>query len=778
MVQLVKVLIVLLIILLVACGIVTVRSGNEHKKVLVSLFCAGAVSMIAYLLFISSLKKPMATFFDGVFFACIDWMLFILVVFTLDYTKVYKRKRVEFWVNVGLCSLDTLFLVCNVFFENVYIIKTAINLKTGDFFWIAIFEWPYYVHLGYCYILVAWIVLALINKIITAPRMYKGAYSSLAIIFSIIIISNLICYSMNLQIDVSVLMYSLLAVVICYFVLYASPKALVNKMLMEVNAKIKDATVCFDCNDVMVYYNQIIDDLFLDVNNKDTADNRKAIEEAMADVKPMECDYYKENNIVLKLGGEEHYFVGEIISLYDRNEKIGYMLKMTDNTSEIKAYEREYCRATYDSLTGIFNRERFFEEASRTLKEDPDTPRFLLASDIKDFKLINELFGQKVGDEVLKKQAALIKKLSHKGNVYGRITDNKFAVLMPCKYFSEEKVINSMKSMKSLTDESVYKMHVYVGLYKITDPTEDIQAMYNKAQLTIESVKGDYQRICVYYDERIMRKLVYENNVLSEFGEAKSSRRFRLYLQPQYNAEGKVIGAEAFPCWLHPNRGVLKPDEFYSILEKTGHVYMLDTFIWEMAVKQLAKWAKLGREDLFIAVNVSSKDYYYLDIYNVLTDYIKKYGVDPRRLKVEITETALMRNIDMFMELFENLREYGIDLEIDSFGNGYSSLNMLKDINAECIKLDTRFFIASDEEKEDENEEAAKERELLMERSKIIFTSIVDMATQLGMKVVADGVCNKKQDDYLKSIGCEYFQGDYYHEIIPADEFDEKYIMI
>lgn len=776
MVLLVKVLIILLIILLGACGIATYRSDNEQKKTLMALFCVGAFSMIMYATFISSITKTAAVLLDGLFFASIDWMLFILVIFALDYTKVHKRNRMEFVLNASICTFDSVMLVGNVFFNNVFSIKSAINVTTGEFFWVAIFEWPYYIHLAYCYILVAWIVLAFVNKVITAPRMYRGAYSSIAILFAVLIISNLICFSMKLPIDVSVLMYSGFAAVICYFVLYSSPKALVNKMLIEVNSKIKDGTVCYDYNNVRVYHNQIIYDLFIDAANDDIDENRKNIERAMSAINPMECDYYKDNKIVLKLEGEEHYFVGEIISLYDQNEKIGYMLKLTDNTSEIKAYEREYCRATYDSLTGIYNRERFFEEAQRVLREDPDTPRYLITSDIKDFKLINELFGQKLGDEVLKEQASLIRKLSHKGNVYGRIADNRFALLMPCKYFSEDKFNNAMKSMQLLTDESVYKMHVYVGIYKITDPAEDVQSMYNKAMLTIESVKGDYRRVYVYYDERIMRKLVYENNVLSEFQEARNNHQFRLYLQPQYNADGKVIGAEAFPCWHHPNRGLLKPDKFYSILEKTGHVYMLDTFIWEMAVKQLAKWSKLGRDDLFIAVNVSSNDYYYLDIYNVFIGYLKKYGVDSKRLKVEITETALMRNIDMFMELFNNLRNHGIDLEIDSFGNGYSSLNMLKDINAECIKLDTRFFIESDIDKEEERAEKKKDKDFLMKRSKIIFKSIFDMAMQLGMKVVADGVSDRSQDAYLKSIGCEYFQGEYYHEMISAGEFDEKFI--
>lgn len=759
----VQILTVIMACVLFVCCIVTVKSKIEYKRSLVRLYLFAVITMSAYFLFLLCRTKEYALFFDGVYFACTDWLVICMLLFFADYTKIYKRRRLHSVILYGLAALDTAALLLNNVCHFMFDVDIRINRLSGQVYRANILKFPHYIHILFCCFIVSFALVLLIYRAVKYPGIYKNTYIAMIVPFLCIAVCNFICYSMNLQADVSVILYAVFVAVICYLSVLASPKKLLNRMLMKVNGDIKDAILCYDIYGNLVYANNTAQKIFFDDNNRHTQKNCMKMKDTFDNTDVDSLEIIKENKVTMLIYGEERYFTVELINLTDRGDRVGILIKMTDKTSEIKAFEEDRIRASYDSLTGIYNRESFFEEAARVLKEDAGTPRYMIASDIKDFKMINELFGEKVGDEILKKQAMLIKKLSHRGNVYGRIGDNSFALFMPCKYYNEDKMLKAMKSMQSFADESIYKMHIYVGVYKVTDTTESVQVMYDKARMTIEAVKGDYQRVFMHYDDRMMKQMVYENNILSEFGDAMSEGQFELYLQPQVDCQGNIVGAEAFPCWVHPVRGVLKPDNFYPVLEKTGHAHLLDAAIWKKAIKHLAEWKHMGADDMYIALSISSKDFYYLNIYDVLTECVESCGVNPGNIKIEITETALMSNITKFMDLSVNLQEYGFEIEIDNFGRGFSSLNMLKDINADYLKLNTIILDSCFGDNTDE-------------RSKIIFKSIIDMAGKLGMKAVIEGVSDAGQDEYSKSAGCVYFQGDYYYEMVSAQEFDSRYI--
>ncbi|MDE6635125.1 MAG: EAL domain-containing protein [Lachnospiraceae bacterium] len=763
MAAVVQILIAVMICVLFMCCIITVKSKIEYTRSLVRLFLCAVFTMLAYSGFLFSRAKAPALFFTGVYFACTDWLIICMFLFCADYTQLNKKSRISNIIIYGVAFLDTASLMLNNVWHFMFDITTEVNTKTGEVYWINVFRFPQYVHLAFCYIIISLAFAALIYKAARTPGIYNGPYVSMIVPFFGVVVCNFICYSLNLQVDVSVLLYAALAGVICYLSVFVSPKILLNNMLSKVNGEIKDAIICYDIYGNLVYTNHTAHRIFFDENNKDKLKNSEVMRETFPERPEIGNDGIKENKVTMLIDGEERYFIVELINLNDGEDKVGLLIKMTDNTDKIKAFEEDKIKTTYDSLTGIYNREKFLKEAERVMKEDPDTPRYMIASDIKDFKMINELFGQDVGDEILKRQAALIKKFSHKQNVYGRIVGDKFALFMPCKYYNEDKFLKVIESMQSLADESIYKMHVYIGVYKVTDISESVAVMYDKAQMTAESAKGDYQRVFIHYDDTMMKQVVYDNNILSEFGDAMSEGQFELYLKPQVDREKNVVGAEAFGCWVHPVRGVLMPDEFYPVLEKKGHAHLLDVVIWKKAVKQLARWSDMGRDDMHISISVSSKDFYYLNIYDVLTEYVEEYGVNPHNLKIETTETSLMSNITKFMELSVKLQKYGFELEIDNFGRGYSSLNMLKDINADSLKIDIMIlnsFLGDN----------------IDERSKIIFKTIIDMAGKLGMKVIIDGVSNESQDIYLKKAGCEYFQGDYYYKMMSAPEFDNQFV--
>lgn len=327
------------------------------------------------------------------------------------------------------------------------------------------------------------------------------------------------------------------------------------------------------------------------------------------------------------------------------------------------------------------------------------------------------------------------------------------------KDFDEKYLLDNIKILCSLMEDRIYKLHVYAGVYEIKDVNEPVQTMYDKANMAIERIKGDYNQVISYYDESDMKRLMHEKSIVAEFDKALENGEFCMYLQPQLDSRGALLGAEALVRWNHPKRGLLYPDSFIGILEKTGIIYKLDNFIWEKAAEKIKEWNAAGYEDYHISVNISAKDFYYLDLYKVLTDIVRRYGIAPKHLNLEITETVIMSDVKMHMEILDRLQKFGFQIEIDDFGSGYSSLNTLKDIKADLLKIDMLFLRETDNQ----------------ERSRKILKFIITMAKALNMDVITEGVETEKQLDFLSGIGCEMFQGFYFSKPIPVDKFEDKY---
>lgn len=271
--------------------------------------------------------------------------------------------------------------------------------------------------------------------------------------------------------------------------------------------------------------------------------------------------------------------------------------------------------------------------------------------------------------------------------------------------------------------------------------------------------KNEYKSNIAYYTERLFESSIEERRIIGEFERAISNNEFEMYLQPQVDSSGNLYGAEALVRWQHPERGLLSPAIFIDVLEKTGFIYKLDRYMWDKAAKKLGEWKKEGKDQYHISVNISTKDFYLVDVYETFVGLVDKYDIDPVNLNIEITETTLMSDFDKNMGIIRLLQNYGFNIEIDDFGSGYSSLNMLKDISADVLKIDMGFLRASENE--------AKGLDIL--------ESIITLAGKLGMKVITEGVETKKQLYMLVEMGCDMYQGYYFSKPIPVDEFEKKY---
>lgn len=427
--------------------------------------------------------------------------------------------------------------------------------------------------------------------------------------------------------------------------------------------------------------------------------------------------------------------------------------------AEIRRIKEEQFIASHDSLTGLYNRESFFKKAEETIHKDPQKKRYMVCTNIKNFKLTNDLFGKEMGDRVLMDQAKLLMLAKYDECIYGRIAGDKFAMLIPKENFNPQLAVQNTSKLQYLINDTNYKLHVSIGAYEIQDSGERAQVMCDKANMAIESMQGDYSRVVAYYDEKMLGKMVQEKNVLSEFDHALETNQFCMYLQPQIKNTGELSGAEAIVRWRHPAKGILMPADFIEIIEKRGYIYKLDRYMWEQAAAKLCDWKKRGINNINISVNVSTKDFYYIDLYKAFTGLAEKYDIAPDLFNIEITETAFVGDMKMHLAVIKKLREYGFHIEIDDFGSGYSSLNMLKDIEVDILKIDMAFL----------------EETITTERTRIIIKSVIAMAKELGMEVITEGVRNEEHVTFLKEAGCDIFQGFYFDRPISVEEFEKQY---
>ena len=438
-----------------------------------------------------------------------------------------------------------------------------------------------------------------------------------------------------------------------------------------------------------------------------------------------------------------------------------FLIEMNQQTKALYEKNRELnFRANHDPVTGLYNRERFFEAAEEIIKRKPERKYRIVCSDIKDFKLINDMYGDEMGNLVLCSEAELIKQYANKDAVYGRISGDRFALCTPTDQFNEELLVSQINKLREMFNNSNYHMHIYIGVYDVVDVNEAVGTMCDKALISIQNIKGDYHKVVSYYDWKLLDHELQKRQLVGEFEKAVSEEQFDIYLQPQTDRYGKCYGSEALVRWKHPERGLIMPGYFIEPLEEAGLIYRLDEFVWELAVRQLKKWKDAGREDMYISVNISARDFYYIDVYKVITGLVKKYEISPSALRLELTETALASDLAEIMELLTRLKNKGFIIEIDDFGSGYSSLNMLKDICADVVKIDREFL------RETEN----------AKRSKDILEVIITLSKKMNMTVVAEGVETLQQVNMLAEMGCEIFQGYYFSKPISVPDFEEKYM--
>lgn len=411
-----------------------------------------------------------------------------------------------------------------------------------------------------------------------------------------------------------------------------------------------------------------------------------------------------------------------------------------------------------DPLTGLCRKHVFLQKTSEFLKASGEDSYCLMAIDIEHFKLFNEWYGAKAGDQFLVDIGShLLKAQEEHGGIAGYMGDDDFCIVLP----NNKAAISSLQH-KILGYIKHYQGNVgflpAFGLYSISDCRVPVQTMYDRAAIALSSVKGNYTKRSCWYDSRMMQKMKSNHILLSEIQHALEQGEFTFYAQPKCNmATGKIIGLESLVRWIHPKRGVIPPGEFIPLLESNGFITNLDLYVWDKVCSSVRHWIDQGHNAIPISVNVSRVDVYSLDIVQTFLDLTQKYSLDPHLIEIEITESAYAEDYELINDTIDNLRASGFTVLMDDFGSGYSSLNMLKDVNVDVLKIDMK-FLEMDEQSTG--------------KGYGILEAIISMARFMGLKIIAEGVETKEQMDYLLDMGCTYGQGYYFYRPMPISVFE------
>ena len=299
--------------------------------------------------------------------------------------------------------------------------------------------------------------------------------------------------------------------------------------------------------------------------------------------------------------------------------------------------------------------------------------------------------------------------------------------------------------MRSL---AVYRsIMFYAGVFVVDNVYLSVNKMLDRAHMAMNTVKGNYNKRYAYYDEELRTSLMEEQMLVRDMEGAMDNNNFCIYLQPIYNTDtNKIVSAETLIRWHHPQKGLMSPSKFIHVFEKNGFVTRLDRFAWGAACRFLSRQRDNGLEVVPISVNVSRINMYDQSFVDYMQSLLAKYDLEPWMLRIEITESAYMDNPAQLVKVLKKLKNAGFTVLMDDFGSGYSSLNILKDLTVDVLKLDMKFI---------QNFERSS-------RASIIMESVVQMAHNLGIDTVVEGVETETQVEFLKEIGCNVVQGYYY----------------
>lgn len=752
---------VFLVLLLAINGIMIFQLRDRKRtdiiKHLRNMALGVAGIIVPVMVILLTKDRQIAYYAFSFYYIAFAWYAMMIFRFSVSYSgyrlfKVYKSPL--FWITV----IESAAFIWGMFSESFFTIAHA--RWYDHIYWICRVFSMFYVYAIVGYITLTGAVVVLMIAATQCARIYRLKYLGVAVIIAVMVASRMNAQLRHQPILVQAVCFALCEIVIVYMAVYYAPGKLNQRAMQFVADKLNDGIVLYDEEHQLQFVTAGYSDA-VGLKGMQGIDNEKMYWTKVISEANVGNAW---NGRVMAVACDDGMYYYEIqhMALDEDGKVIGTVYWIRNVTESIKYYREMVRRANFDELTGIYNEAHFHEMARMLLEEHPDTDFVMTCSSVEKFRVFKELFGQEKYDDYLIRTAEFLRTgLVHIPNcVYGRIGESDFCVMMPKDAFDPQQFLDAIDGVAKTYSTNNFDLIVKAGVYEITEPSQDMLAICNKASMACDTIKGDYGKRILWFDESIQKESMLRERYNAELTKAIEHGEIQIYLQPQVDKGGKVIGAEALARWVHREDGLIPPAHFIPFFEMNGRITELDVCIWRQACEKLKEWKERGRDDLHISVNISAKDLYALDIYEHYVSLVNEYGIDAGNLKLEITESAIINDLKQHVRLVERLQEAGFEVEMDDFGSAYSSFNMLKDICVDVLKIDMKFL------GDTENEE----------RSHAILKSIVDLSGQLHMKTIAEGVETEAQLEFLKGVGCDIYQGYYFSKPISVADFEAKYL--
>lgn len=470
-----------------------------------------------------------------------------------------------------------------------------------------------------------------------------------------------------------------------------------------------------------------------------------------------------------KKNGEIYPEFLRISAVYDAEHEniVNYVGTFSDMTSDKKAEESIERLAFYDSLTGLPNRRLCHDRLERALASSAQHNElgFLLALDIDRFKIINDIHGHELGDKFLCQVANRLQFCLREQDTLSRTGGDEFSIILESVSSNRIKAIDYANTLieellatanqEFYIDSIAYSCTITIGVTMFDDHKTELSELLKQVDIALFNAKSMGGNSYSFFDPEMQTLINYRAALETELGDAIKSGQLELYLQPQVDQQGSIIGAEALVRWNHPQQGLISPADFIPLAEETGLIIPLGEWVLNEGCRQLKELQQNESQLLSLAINVSAKQFYQERFCDVVTTAINQHNINPKQLKLELTESVLVSDIDKTISVMNELASLGIQFSMDDFGTGYSSLQYLKKLPLTQLKIDQSFVRDIDSDDND----------------LIITRTIIAMAKNLGLDVIAEGVETTEQLRLLAEEGCPLFQGYLFHKPLPFNEF-------
>ena len=435
--------------------------------------------------------------------------------------------------------------------------------------------------------------------------------------------------------------------------------------------------------------------------------------------------------------------------------------------AKMRTKSKTYQIAYFDELTGLPTKAKHRQDIDEKLRNMKREYAYV-SVEVDNFEYVKEMYGYAYGNYLIKYIADGLSKEVLPDELLSHTSEQRFGLLM--QYDGDEElrrrlldIFHRIGQIPPNEDvDSPYTVTFTCGAYRIQSGGESAIKVRERANIAREEARRLFENNIEFYNERLQQRRAEQEQFEFEMRQALEKNQFVVYMQPKYSAIGEeIVGAEALVRWNHPEKGLIYPNSFVPLFESNGFIVKVDYFILESVCKCIRNWLNEGVKPVVVSVNLSRVHLYNADLVDRLVEITDRYRIPHELIEFELTETVLFEELGQLLNVMMKLKQAGFVLSMDDFGSGYSSLNMLKQLPVDILKLDKAFL-----DNFDADETGQKE--------KTIVSHIISMAKALDMEVLAEGVENESQKDFLISANCDMIQGYYYAKPMKLENFDKE----